>query len=383
MGRRLLFLLSAFDVGGAERQTIDLARQLVARGHDCRFLLFHRRYSDNIADAEVLERTTFVDSGYKMLDPRSFKATWRAIADVAPEIILGVNATPTLLAAWGRARGRYSAGVIGTMHSSKLMSMQAKVHVRLLRATLPLLDGFVFVSHNQRKYWEARGLRSKTAEVIHNGVDLARFGQAPDDAARADAKQRLGFAADDFVAGLLATFRPEKHHQQLVDAVGLLRQQGVPAKAMFIGGGPTRAAVEAHTASLGLGDHVLFAGEQSDVRPFVSALDVGVLCSVAVEALSVAALEMMAMGVPMVMTDIGGASEIVRDGVNGYLFPASDTDALVTRLQSLSDPGLRSAMSIAAQTTVREHFSNALMTDRYEALFERVAMQREAAQRES
>jgi glycosyltransferase involved in cell wall biosynthesis len=372
MIHRLLFFLSALDVGGAERQTIDLARRLAARGHDCRFLLFHRRFSPSIADPELLARTSFVDTGRRMLDPRSYAASWRSIAALAPDIVVGINATPTVVAAWGKIVRRHPARVVGTMHSSTLISAGARVHVALLRRTLPALDALVFVSANQRAYWEGKRLLARHATVIHNGIDIGRFGVVTDDA-RAAAKARLGLGPEDFVAGLLATFRPEKNHVQLIDAVAALRARGMAAKALFVGGGPTMAAVKAHALARGQSDHVVFAGEQSDVRPFVAAMDVGVLCSVAVEALSIAALETMAMGVPMVMSDIGGASEIVTDGVEGYLFPAGDTPALIDRLERVSAPAVRAAMSVKAAAKVRAAFTNTLMTDRYEALFDRVA----------
>jgi glycosyltransferase involved in cell wall biosynthesis len=99
-------------------------------------------------------------------------------------------------------------------------------------------------------------------------------------------------------------------------------------------------------------------------------MDVGVLCSVAVETLSLAALEMMAAGLPLVLSDLGGASEIVADGVNGSLYPVGDTMALVERLSAIClDPVRRSRMGLSSLARVREKFALDRMVAEYAALF--------------
>jgi glycosyltransferase involved in cell wall biosynthesis len=76
----------------------------------------------------------------------------------------------------------------------------------------------------------------------------------------------------------------------------------------------------------------------------------------------------MASGLPMVMTDIGGASEMIRDGANGYLVPPGDVDALAERLQRLADPAARVAFGRAARENVVSAFTFDRMVDDYAAL---------------
>ena len=370
-GRRVLFFLSGFRVGGAERQTIHLARLLQERGYDCRFLVFHEGAPESVVDAWVVDRTTFVGGETRMLDPRAFARVWRKIVAAEADLVIAVNQTAIVLAASGRLARRYRSAIVGTFHTTVMSSRWANAQLGLMRLVLPGTDGLVFVSERQRDYWRRRGLSARNTEVIHNGIDLDRFSPVPT-AAREAARRELGLAADDYVSVLVGAFRPEKNHRQLIDAVGILRARGVPAKALFVGAGATRAEIEAHAARVEMTDHVRFSGEQGDVRPFVAAADVGVLCSVAVETLSLAALEIMAMGLPMAMTDIGGASEIVEDGVNGFLFPPHDTPALVAALAGLAEPGERAVMGHRARATVEARFSDTLMADRYEALASRL-----------
>src|SRR5690606_38216679 len=135
-------------------------------------------------------------------------------------------------------------------------------------------------------------------------------------AARARIRRRLGIGEAEYVIGLCALLRPEKNHTQLVDALAMMARRGVPARALMIGDGVMRGAVLARAREAGLERQVTITGVQQDVRPWVSACDVMVLCSTAVETFSLAALESMALGRPLVHADLGGAREMIRPGWN-------------------------------------------------------------------
>jgi glycosyltransferase involved in cell wall biosynthesis len=205
--------------------------------------------------------------------------------------------------------------------------------------------------------------------VIYNGVDTKWFSPATP-TQRLSARTTLGLQADDLVFGLVGAFRPEKNHMQLVEAVKRLREAGRAAKVLFIGSGVTRPEVERQVVAMGLADHVIFAGEHSDVRGFIAALDAGVLCSVAVETFSIAALELMASGVPMVHSRLGGAAELIEDGVDGQIFDIGNTDQLVAALARFAEPTYRMKMSAAARGKVLRAFGIAEMVDQYVTLFE-------------
>jgi glycosyltransferase involved in cell wall biosynthesis len=87
-----------------------------------------------------------------------------------------------------------------------------------------------------------------------------------------------------------------------------------------------------------------------------------------VETFSLAALEAMALGKPVVLSDIGGAAEMIRPGESGFLFPVGDTGALVDCLARLVDHGERERMGRQARARVEALFSEKTMVDRYEEL---------------
>jgi glycosyltransferase involved in cell wall biosynthesis len=114
----------------------------------------------------------------------------------------------------------------------------------------------------------------------------------------------LGLADGDYVVGMCAVFRPEKNHLQLVEAVAKLRARGIPARALLIGDGPMRPAIESRARDLGVAADVVIAGFHQDVRPLLAASDVVALPSTSVETFSLAALEAMALARPVVLSDI-------------------------------------------------------------------------------
>jgi glycosyltransferase involved in cell wall biosynthesis len=226
-------------------------------------------------------------------------------------------------------------------------------------------DCCIFVCERQRRHWLRRGAFSRRNEVIYNGVDTDEFRDRWNPDERRALRAQFGFRDSDYVIGISALLRPEKNHVQLVDAVAMLRRSGIPARVLMIGDGEMRGAIEARAAELEVGGDVVIAGFQRDVRPCIAACDAMVLCSVT-EAFSLAAIEAMALGRPVVHSDVGGAAEMICPGRNGYLFPVGDTRALVDRLATLADGAVARRMGREAREAVESRFSEKAMVDRYE-----------------
>jgi glycosyltransferase involved in cell wall biosynthesis len=214
--------------------------------------------------------------------------------------------------------------------------------------------------------------------VIHNGIDISHFSNGYSQDQVGALRAQYGLAADDYVVGLCAYMRPEKAHGDLLAAALAARRQGVELKCLLIGDGPERASIEAKIAHLGLERQVVITGLIGDVRLALAACDVIVFTSHS-ETFSIAALEAMAMAKPVVMTDVGGASEQVVPGETGYLFRRGDTAALAGHLVQLADPATRRQMGQRACSTVSEKFSLGVMVGAYERMFLRLMRPRATA----
>jgi glycosyltransferase involved in cell wall biosynthesis len=359
---RPLFVTGSLVHGGAERHTITLANRLAERGHDC-----HVVYVKN--DPSQLERLRGAAS-VRCLHARRYFDFARVrefaahVAALRPSVVLAANPYALMYSSLALYGAGVPAPLAVTFHTT--LAQGAKEHLKMLYYRLFFwgADCAVFVSERQRRHWRRRQVFARRNEVIHNGVDLEQWKPLSADA-RAALRNVLGFKETELVVAMCAVLRPEKNPVQLVDALALARSRGVPARALFIGDGPMRAAVEARARSLGLEQEVRITGLLQDVRPFVAAADALALPS-RTEALSLAAIEAMALGRPVVHADVGGGAEIVEHGRNGFLFPPGDTAALAERLARLADPAARRRMGERARATVEERFTERAMVERYE-----------------
>jgi glycosyltransferase involved in cell wall biosynthesis len=214
--------------------------------------------------------------------------------------------------------------------------------------------------------------------VIYNGIDTHRFADRLSAGEGSAERERLGLPEDDPVVGLCAVMRPEKAHGDLLEALALLRRRGIRVRALLIGDGPLRPQLEARIDALGLREDVHITGLLDDVRPAIAACDAMVLASHAVETFSIAALEAMALGKPMIMTRIGGAAEQVVDGLDGHLYPPGDVHALAVAIASLRDRGLCREMGRLASLRVREAFGVERMVRSYADALQALAERRPA-----
>ena len=231
-------------------------------------------------------------------------------------------------------------------------------HVFLNRRLKSLFDAFIVVAEAVRLAVMANDhLPASRITTIYNGVDIARL-VVPSAQQRGDARTRLGFAADDFVVGMVAGFRPEKNHD--VFFAGLLQAApSIPSlKVLAVGAGPLLAEFRERVAQTELGARTVFAGDVSDVVPYLWAMDVGCLTPGSNEGFSNAIVEQMAVGLPMIVTDVGGNAEAVLDGENGRVIPPLDATALSRALIELHDnPARAAAMGRSSRTRVEERFS--------------------------
>lgn len=369
---RLAFVTGSLVHGGAERHSITLANRLAERGHECRAY-----YVKN--DTSQLGRLRGAPAAClharRYLDLAAVRRLASLFAAAPPAAILAANPYALLYATVARRLARVGAPLVVTFHTTVPASAKAWLKMLYYRPFFWNADRLVYVCGAQRRYWSARRLWARGDEVIYNGIDLEHWRPRPA-TERAMMRRVLGFEAGDFVVGLCAVLRPEKNPLQLVEALARLRSQGVPARALLIGDGPMRPAVEARARSRGVAGEVLVTGLQEDVRPLLGACDAVALCSQAVETFSLAALEAMALERPVVHADIGGAADMIVPGDNGLLFPVGDTRSLVERLRRLADPGARAAMGARGRAAVEARFSERAMVDRYENLLQELALTR-------
>ncbi len=359
-----------YQYGGGERHTADLGLALTARGHEARLACIkpHMALLDEAGYAALRPVCSSL-GGSRYLDLQALSKLRRLIAEFQPDVLLASNLYALMYASFARS-GR---PLVGVFHSTVLRSAKEQWQLQLIyRHLVRRTSAFVFLCEFQAAYWNARGLAPPHPLVIYNGIDTRRFHPGVMHEHRLRARHAMGVTCDDLVIGCNAMLRPEKNHRQLLQAVAALRQQGLPVVAALLGDGPERAALQAQAAQLGITDQVRFLGRQTRVEHFLAGFDVGVLPSVS-ETFSLAALEQMALGLPMVMSDQGGAREMLVDGEHGYIVPTGHLPALTGALARLQDPALRAHLGAAAAANVAARFDSVTMVDQYSQLFRQLS----------
>jgi glycosyltransferase involved in cell wall biosynthesis len=366
-----MFLTGSLAYGGAERHAITLANRLGERGHECH-TAWVKRDSAQLARLRLDGAgSAFCLNAARYLDLSAAGRLAGVLARHRPGAVVAANPYALMYAALARACARQRIPLVVIYHSTRSPGLKEQAKLLAYRLCMWAAERAVFVCEYQRRYCLRRGLRARGNAVIHNGVDVEYLRDAATPAERAALRAGLGCAAEDYVVGVVAGLRPEKNHAQLLEAAARLRARDLRVKLLFIGDGPMRPALESRARSLGLDAHLGITGFRDDIRPYVTACDVMCTCSLT-EALSLAAIEAMAMSRPVVHSQVGGAAELIEPGRNGLLFPARDTAALVDCLLRLADPGPRAEMGRAARATVERCFDECHMIDRYEELLREV-----------
>ncbi len=209
--------------------------------------------------------------------------------------------------------------------------------------------------------------------VIPNGIDLPEpIGEEE----RAEARRRYGCEEGAFTILYMAHFRGGKGHSHLPEVIdGVCRR--IPSASFLLAGDTDSnseyrrhsAAFRDAVAASGNSGRVRTLGVVADSRSLYAAAD-AVLSLSDWEGMSNALMEAMACGLPVVATDAGGAREMIRDGVDGFVLARGDREAAVERLISLgSNDGLARRLGEAGRTRVARDFSVERMVDRYAALY--------------
>jgi glycosyltransferase involved in cell wall biosynthesis len=369
----LLFIVNSLELGGAEKQVVTLLNHL----DNSRFRLYlvYLKRGERLLpqlDTGKLDELMCCDVT-RGVERRAIRQLGAFIRGRHIDAIVCTNTYSMLYGYLARRQARPEKPKLATVfHTTLLRTYKEKAQMLLYQRLFKRSDLLLYVCENQRDYWRDRGLRAAADGVVHNGIDVDYFSARQTARERSTLRASFGFACGDMVIGLCSSMRPEKAHGDLLQAISLLRARGIAAKALLIGDGPERGAIESKAHELGLREHVVITGMQPDVRPYIGCCDVMTLVSHAIETFSLAALESMALAKPLIMSDIGGASEQVLHGQTGLLFEPGDIPALAEHLNALTDESVRARMGAAAQRRVRQLFTVETMTAGFTEQMERI-----------
>jgi glycosyltransferase involved in cell wall biosynthesis len=274
------------------------------------------------------------------------------------------------------ALGRLAARMAGARsvvaaHDMDLTTIGKRCLPRWTVGTLREAGALVLLSPLQGEYLHGeegvgRHWWSRTREVvIPNGITIPA---APGTGERAWARQELGLEADEFVVGIVARLSAQKAHEVLFDAFATLLGSHPRVRLVVVGRGERERELRGLAAELGIENRVLFTGARRDVQRLMPGFDVSCLSSVH-EGVPIAAIESMAAGVPLVVTDCGALRDVVEQGEHGFVVPVGDRAGMADRLAKLADdPDLRERMGASARAKAERAYAVERTARGYERL---------------
>jgi glycosyltransferase involved in cell wall biosynthesis len=354
--RRVFFLVDSLQIGGTETQAVELALRLdparYAVSLGClrmRGPLLTKLAGSNVSVMEWDARggVNSLSGIYQIF--RLARFLRRGHFDVVHTHDLWSN-----LLGIAAARLARVPVVISSRRDLAHLAWYTPRRRKILRH-LQSLSSAVLVNSAQIREQLVRedGFRPELIRVVHNGIDLERFRNGVGN------RERLfpGIQDCKLVVNVANMHSDIKGQPTLITAAREVCAKFPQARFVLIGDGTRKAAFESMVAELGLKQNFLFLGQRHDVAELLACCDIAVLPS-QVEGFPNALLEYMAAGLPAIATDVGGSREVVQHGVNGWLTPPNDPNALAKSiLYLLENPAAASELAHAGRERVRRDFS--------------------------
>ncbi len=363
--KTVLHLSTSSGPGGAERIVCALAASLDATQFRSIVGLFRPGWLQEQCAARGL--STYVMPCRGMLDWRWVKACYRLVKREQVSVIQA-HEFDAIVHGWLVAK---LAGVplVATVHGKNYFWEKAR-----RRWAYRIVSGsarMVAVSEDLKRFIvEKIGIPDSRVHVIYNGVDESLGGESFDVPA---VKRELGLPPNELVVGIVGNLYPVKGHTYLLQAIPQILKSCPNTTFLFIGRGELEVALKAQAKELGIEAKVRFLGLRQDILRLLSIMDVFAMPSLS-EGLSIALLEAMSAGKPVVVTNVGGNPELVVDGETGILVPAKDPNALASAVtECLTNRERAERFGESGRRRWNQCFSLSIMVAKYQELYRALA----------
>jgi glycosyltransferase involved in cell wall biosynthesis len=363
---RIVHLSTMMSYYGGEVHLAQLAAGLQGRGHEVTAVV--RPNSDLSRILPEMRLEICVLPMVDWFDPSSVARLSRLLRALSCDILHTHLPRDYFLA----AVATLGTGIVnvGTRHQLRPLS-----HAFLKRPFLQRFSEFISVSKAvEEGLLKAAVVSPERLSVVYHGIENLPV-TSDEQAVVGRLRLRAGATNTAPLVGFVGRLCPTKGVDTLIKASGLLKNRWPRLKIILLGeeasGSGYRTHLQGLIRQLGLEDMICFAGYLDGAGKYSRAFDIQVVPSVA-EPFGLVTLEAMAAQVPVVVTHSGGSPEIVRDGVEGFLFTPGDEKALARKLDCLLDSeGLRQEMGLRGLQRVTESFSNSKMLDCTEEVYRR------------
>jgi glycosyltransferase involved in cell wall biosynthesis len=359
--KRILFVSHSPDLYGAERSLLLLLDGIGGRGIDPVLVtpgegLLEERAKRIGINVRRLSRAG-IDPDRPLLSRAAYFPKLRSLfSELRPDLVYINTAAHTAPLFAARSLGLRT--IVHVRESEGYFRYRRLLGRARIFALVRFPDRFIAVSAATAGMICTAGISREKVTVVHNGVEIDRY--KPDDDSRREARRSLGLAEGDPLIGFVGQLIPRKGGDIFLHAAQLVLESHPRSRFLMVGGpagSEHHRALEKLGRELGLERHLTFLEFQEDVRPYYDAMELFVNCS-RKEPFARVNLEAMAMGTPVVATDVGGNREAVADGECGYIVEPEKPAPLAAGIcKLLGEPSLRRAFGEAARARVTERFT--------------------------
>lgn len=235
---------------------------------------------------------------------------------------------------------------------NKIMAATTYKITAISTATKTALEQYEFIS-------------GKRIQVIYNGIEAI---SAAEDAKQA-VRTALGITADSRIIGTVARLDPIKNQAMMIKAFAQLAQKDAHLILLIVGDGPERHALVNLAEELKISSRVIFAGFQSPATNYMAIMDIFLLPSLS-EGTSMTLLEAMSLGIPCIVSDVGGNAEVVLANKSGIVLTENSEQPLVTAVRYyLEHDEARNQAAEYAKSRFESHFSAIKMVESFTEIY--------------
>ena len=365
---KVLHLISSCGLFGAERVILTLASQ--NNGID--FWVgalnnHHNPHLEIIQEAKTAGLKTIVFDSRGQVDFKTVSSIQKFLNENSIDILHTHNYKSDIMGFWA-TRFSYTQWV-ATNHVWHSTDSKMRFYETIDAIVLKFAKMIFTVSQEIKDDMLQKGFKENHIHVIHNGINISQFNPKT---ARVQLRADWKVSDNEILLTIVGRLAPEKGHEVLFKAMTQITKQHPNVKLLVIGDGPLRNNLEEQIKNLNLSNHIILAGLREDMPDVYRSCDILVNASYK-EGLPMTILEAMASGLTIIATRVGAVPQVIREGENGILLEAGNSEVLAQAVISLlNDPSQRQILAQQAYKDVCRDFSDQIMFDKYKQLYEAV-----------
>jgi glycosyltransferase involved in cell wall biosynthesis len=355
---RILYIIGSYGVGGKERQLAELIKGLPKNRYSVSFIVKN-------ADAHYLENIEndidyFYSLEEKKFGLRSLLRVYKKIKDFKPDIVHSWASVATLQLIIIRIFLKFKL-IDSSIRDSNKPDLLARIIIRIIN----LYSDKIIA--NSKAGLLCYKIPERKSTFIYNGFDFNRiFNLEPIE----NIRSKFNILSPK-VVGMVARIDKSKDYPVFIQSAYLLLDQRRDIQFTIVGDGEDKEKIQSMIIPA-YKDNFVFTGRQSNIESIINCFDIAVL-STFTEGISNSVMEYMGLSKPVIATDGGGTSEIVKDGVTGYLVRKGDEKQLAEKiLLLLNNPDLCRRMGVEGKNRIIECFSFDKMVSSYISEYEQI-----------